>query len=100
MNDIVAKVGTLTFTLLNSNGDTKVYTRPFTITDYVLPSLSNDLLDSNYQIGDYRDSVEATVVPGDNAIASMTLTINPSSLQDYTSTPDINIAFNQALPSG
>ena len=43
VNDILAKEGSLTFTLHNSNGDTKVYTKPFTVELYVAPVFAENL---------------------------------------------------------
>jgi len=43
VNDIVAKEGTLTYTLHNSNGDSKVYTQPFTVEVYIAPVFAEDL---------------------------------------------------------
>ena len=77
------------------------------LTVYVLPSLSNDLVDLNWTIGTVFDPVkQATVIAGSAAIDRMTLAITPdpvdNSLIDYISTPDMNpvVDFEIELPSG
>jgi len=39
----VAKEGTLTFTLHDSNVDTKVYTKPFTVEVFIAPVFAEEL---------------------------------------------------------
>ena len=76
----------------------KTDTIALSVTAYVLPSLSNDLVDINWAIGTVlAPETQATVIAGSAAIDRMTLAITTAdtaaldeNLIDYISTPDMN----------
>ena len=85
----------------------KTDTIALSVTAYVLPSLSNDLVDLNYQIGTNLDpQKQASVIAGSAVIDRMTLTITPDNVDakliDYISTPDMNpaVTFNTEITPG